>query len=102
MELTKEMIKEKAIGEHYFKAMFDDVEGMQDTIGYFDNYKEAVKACKQFANKEIEYFYDSEFDVIEYELRMKENGKKVGHRVNAWSNDLSFDMYQYIKNEVRI
>lgn len=102
MELTREMIKQKAIGEHYFLAMFDGVEGESDTIGYFDNYEEAVKACKQFAEQEIEYFYDSEFDVIEYELRERENGKKAGFIINAWRNDLSFNMYQFIQNDEHI
>ena len=89
-------------GERYFKAIFDDVEGGKDVIGYYRTYKEAVKACKEFAQIEIEYFYDSEFDVVEFEVAHDESGQFHGHRVNAWSNDNSFKMYQYIKNGERI
>ena len=100
--ITKEQRTQLPIGSHYFKAVFDDVEGLKDTIGYYLTFKEAVKACKDFAKEELEYFYDSEFDVIEFVVGAKEDGSFHGTRINAWSNDDAFKMYQYVKNGERI
>ena len=96
--ITKEQRNSLPVGSHYFKVVFDSVEGGKDTIGYYSTYKEAVKACKDFMKEEIEYFYDSEFDVIEFVVGQKEDGSFLGKRVNAWSNDIAFKMYQYIRN----
>ena len=83
------------VGTHYFKAIFDSVECGKDKIGYYRTFKESVKACKAFAEVELEEWYNEEFDIIEYEVGRKEDGSFVGMCVDKSTNvyGLKFESY---------
>lgn len=83
------------IGSHYFKCIFDDVEGGKDVFGYYRTFKDAVKASKAYAKIELEYFYGEEFDIYEYEVTRDEEGNFKGHLVAKYTNDLSFKFNRY-------
>lgn len=93
--LPRDERKTLPVGSHYFKCIFDDVEGGKDEFGYYRTFKEAVKASKAFAEIEIEYFYGEEFDIFEYELMRDEEGNLKGHLVAKYTNDLNFKFNRY-------
>lgn len=82
------------VGTRYFKAIFDDAEGVKDAFGYYRTFKDAAKACKAFAKVELEYFYDEEFDIYEYEVT-NENGKFKGILQAKYTNDSEMKFIQY-------
>ena len=93
--ISSEEKKALPTGTHYFKAIFDDVEGGKDTIGYYRTFKEAVKAAKAFAKIELEYFYGEEFDIYEFEVTRDDEGNFKGHLVAKYTNDLAFKFNRY-------
>ena len=93
--ITNEEKRALPIGTHYFKAIFDDTEGLKDTIGYYRTFKEAAKAAKAFAKIELEMFYAEEFDINEYEVSRDEEGNFKGKLIAKYTNDLSFKFTRY-------
>lgn len=91
------------VGAHYFKCIFDDVEGGKDVFGYYRTFKEAVKASKAFARIEIEYMYAEEFDIWEYEVTRDEAGQFKGRLIAKYTNECTekscFDFVCYQRRE---
>lgn len=76
------------IGTHYFKLIFDDVEGIEDVVGYYASLPAATRAFLYFAEEELDcgFARDEEFLIKEYVVDAKANGEFLGRLAAVYTN----------------